>query len=382
MIVKNESHIIVETLTKLTKYIKFDYFVISDTGSTDNTIELIESFFKEIGIIGEIFQDPFQDFGYNRSLALEHAFDKTDYVLIFDADDYIVGDFKLPEIFNADAYMLNFGSETFRYSRMALVNNRIKWKYIGVLHEYITCDQEYNTSSILGNYYIVSGKSGSRSKDPEKYLKDAKILSEAYQLNINDPISNRYCFYCANSYKDAGEKTLAIEWYKKTIDLQGWSEEKYISCIEIFNLNPDPCNFFYLVKSFTFSPKRIEGIYQLIRYYTCEHQYQIALMYYSLIQNYYENEYINDDLSKKLFVKITDYSFYLPYYMIIVAGWTKKNEIGLKMYSIIFEKMTFPGKWWVDNLFYNMRFFNNLIIPPKIINFMKENGYSFSNNVN
>jgi len=37
MIVKNEAHIIVKTLKHLANYIKFDYWVICDTGSTDST---------------------------------------------------------------------------------------------------------------------------------------------------------------------------------------------------------------------------------------------------------------------------------------------------------------------------------------------------------
>ena len=47
MIVKNESKIIIKTLENLLSYIKFNYWVISDTGSTDNTKELIINFFKE-----------------------------------------------------------------------------------------------------------------------------------------------------------------------------------------------------------------------------------------------------------------------------------------------------------------------------------------------
>ena len=47
MIVKNESHIILDTLNNLTSKIIFDYWVICDTGSTDNTKELIQTFFHE-----------------------------------------------------------------------------------------------------------------------------------------------------------------------------------------------------------------------------------------------------------------------------------------------------------------------------------------------
>ena len=47
MIVKDESHIIKKTLINLCEKFKFDYWVISDTGSSDNTVEIIENFFKE-----------------------------------------------------------------------------------------------------------------------------------------------------------------------------------------------------------------------------------------------------------------------------------------------------------------------------------------------
>ena len=46
MIVKNEGGIIKETLTNLCKYITFKYWVILDTGSTDNTKQVIIDFFK------------------------------------------------------------------------------------------------------------------------------------------------------------------------------------------------------------------------------------------------------------------------------------------------------------------------------------------------
>ena len=45
MIVKNESHIIEETLKNICQYVPLDYWVISDTGSSDNTKEIIENFF-------------------------------------------------------------------------------------------------------------------------------------------------------------------------------------------------------------------------------------------------------------------------------------------------------------------------------------------------
>ena len=56
MIVKNESHIIEKTLENIYQKFPISYWVISDTGSTDNTVEIIKNFlmrkvFKVISIM-------------------------------------------------------------------------------------------------------------------------------------------------------------------------------------------------------------------------------------------------------------------------------------------------------------------------------------------
>ena len=76
MIVKDESHIIEETLIKLLDKIHFDYWVISDTGSSDNTKEIITKFFNSKDIKGELHDDEWVDFAFNRTKALEYALNK------------------------------------------------------------------------------------------------------------------------------------------------------------------------------------------------------------------------------------------------------------------------------------------------------------------
>ena len=86
MIVKNESRVIHRLLESVIPII--DTYCICDTGSTDNTMDLIETFFKERNISGRIIQEPFRDFGYNRSFALKECekMEDVDYVLLMDAD--------------------------------------------------------------------------------------------------------------------------------------------------------------------------------------------------------------------------------------------------------------------------------------------------------
>jgi beta-1,4-mannosyl-glycoprotein beta-1,4-N-acetylglucosaminyltransferase len=387
MIVKDESHIILTTLENLISHLKFDYWVICDTGSTDNTCDLIESFFKEKSIPGELFHDQWVDFAKNRTLALDRAYNKTDYVLIFDADDSIVGDIVLPTNMDKHGYNLSFGSPGTSYSRMCLVKNNdpvVKWKYEAVLHEYITTKEkvDFTTETISGNYYIISGRLGARSKDPDKYIKDARVLEDAYYKAIkeNDPLSNRYVYYCANSYLDANNESKAIEWYLKTLESFGWYEERYNACLKLFELYSKQNNkagFYYLVRSIKYTGKRVECILELIKHYICEQEYSVAFTYYLLIQNYYENEYSTgkDLLSTKLFARTTDYTFFLPYYMIILTERMQKYELGINMYLIIFEKKENPGEWWIGNLLFNFKFFVNKVqgnLLKKIASSFKE----------
>ena len=60
MIVKNESEIIVKLLKSVCSFI--DYFVIVDTGSEDNTIQIISEFFDENEIPGKIWRTQFENF--------------------------------------------------------------------------------------------------------------------------------------------------------------------------------------------------------------------------------------------------------------------------------------------------------------------------------
>jgi len=367
MIVKDESLIIIKTLTNLCSKINFDYWVICDTGSSDNTKELIQEFFDNRQIKGELIVNKWYDFGSNRTLALENAYNKTDYLLIFDADDEIVGDFNFPEnIFEYDSYHLKFGSDT-KYTRTQIINNRKKYRYVGILHEYIECLEKNttNTSTILqGEYYINSGKFGNRSNDPNKYSKDALLLEKAYEVALKneDDIYSRYSFYCANSYRDAGDGDNAIKWYKNTLTLNNWAQEKYISCLRLSELynnqNRTEQKIYYLIESQKYDDTRVECMYRLIQYYCIHNQNEIAYAFYTLIQKYYENAYMNDTFEKKLFVIHSDYSFYLPYYMIIVCERLKKYELGLKMFDIIFTKQNVElDNFWIKNLVYNLQFY-------------------------
>ena len=366
MIVKNEAHIIKDTLTKLlNKVPSIDYWVISDTGSTDNTREIISDFFKERSIKGELFDDEWKDFGHNRTKALEHAFGKSKYLFIFDADDEICGDFVLPELI-LDSYHLQFGdSNGASYIRVQIVNNNKRWKYVGVLHEVIVSLETVNGSDIIkGNYFTLSGKTGARSRDPNKYLKDALILEKAYNETFQnkDELYTRYGFYCANSYYDCGKWEDAIKWYKITLSNKNWAQEKYMSCLKLYNcynaLNEKERGLFYLVQSFAYDKERVECLCELVAYYAANGLNDIAYNYYNIVKSFYNEHYLKEGLNNRLFLDVKIANLFLPYYMIIVCHNIKDYETALQMYKIIFTKKAIErNKHIIGNILYNLQFY-------------------------
>lgn len=377
MIVKNEANIIVDTLKQLTSFIKFDYWVINDNGSTDGTQDLIRNFFKEKSIPGELDETAWRDFGYNRTVVFEKAYKKTDFIFVWDADDIIQGNFVFPsdDLLTHDSFHFIFGNESgFRWNRCQLFNNQLRWEYVGVLHEYPSCkesDRELTTTTITGDYYFVGRTVGNRSNDAEKYKKDAILLEKAFieAYEKGDGIYHRYAFYTAQSYKDCGMNEKAIEYYKKVLSLNNWNQEKYVSCIELFELyqkiGQEETGVYYLVESFKHDQNRVECIFRLVKYYSIKGMLEVAYAYYTLIKDYFENEYLTDDkVSGYLFMRKSDYDFYLPYYMIIVTERLKIYDTYSKMYEIILKRRVKNVELWYINYLYNNIQFGIDKFPP------------------
>jgi glycosyltransferase involved in cell wall biosynthesis len=286
MIVKNEAHILPTTLENICKYIKLDYWVISDTGSTDATKELIYQFFNDRKIPGELIQHPWVDFSTNRNHVIQHAQQKADYMLMFDADDSFVGDLVLPPVLTEDAYLLTFG-QGLTYTRPTLFSLKKSWKYVGVLHESLESADSTTRRAFLveGKYHVVSGRTGNRNKNPRKYQDDAELLEKAILTETDEALKNRYIYYCAQSYRDFQDKENAYRMYKIFLDTNGSSMEKYNSCIELarlcFDLNKAEEAQTFLCRTIAYDSERIEGIIMLMeRLHTQKNHLLINALYH------------------------------------------------------------------------------------------------------
>ncbi|WP_298610380.1 glycosyltransferase family 2 protein [uncultured Thiothrix sp.] len=277
MIVKNERHVIQRCFDSLREHI--DYWVISDTGSTDGTQDFIREYFQQVQIPGELHEHAWKNFAYNRNLALEAAKHKADYILFMDADDYIVwrddlGFHGLTE----DVYRLSMQHNTLVYSNIKLLRSQVAAEWRGVLHEGLYTDESCPVEYQAANCYISSTREGARNQNPDKYIRDAEILEEGLK---EEPDNSRYRFYLARSYLDADQYQQALENFKKRAAMGGWEEEVYYSLFSIARcyklLNYDKAHIIesYL-KAFHYRPSRLEALYEAILLCFEQELYELA----------------------------------------------------------------------------------------------------------
>lgn len=235
-IMKNEAHLFRENNSMINTLVdKIDYYIIVDTGSTDDSIELVRNFFKKHNVPGEIHEKPFVDFGTNRTHALRLCQKHTwiDFVFVMDIDDLFVGDVDLHDIFDLkyDCYEIplrdqhdtdkpivsgDMDSAGMVYKRMCIFNNHYNWVYQGSVHEYPECTNKKNKQvGKIEDAYILSRRLGDRSKKTDKYLRDAKMFENALK---KEPNNQRNLFYCARSWFDYQEYEKAMHYYQKRLD--------------------------------------------------------------------------------------------------------------------------------------------------------------------
>jgi len=295
MIVKNESHIIERCFNSIKDYI--DYWVITDTGSTDNTPKIIESYFKKHGIKGELHHIPWQNFGYNRSKAMELSRNKADYCILMDADftfKCLDPDFKRKLYY--DAYLVSYVGNL-DYCQVLFVKSCYKWEYIGVTHEYIKCSDPAPKEKILTAKmpFFTFEHVGDGGCKSDKYDRDVKLLVQGLK---DEPDNVRYHFYLAQSYKDLRKWDLAIEWYQKRVDMGGWPEEVYYAMLQVaycmFMAQQSFAKFSgYLLEAYHFRPIRMEALYLFVAYARNAKKY---LLGYSMGRPACDNPYPERDV--------------------------------------------------------------------------------------
>jgi len=266
MIVKDEEQVIVRALASAIPFI--NSWLIVDTGSTDNTKFIIKKVLADIS--GELVDRPWVNFGYNRTEALQLCRARgCTWAIMLDADDNLAGTVPPPSIWsntNLDGFVMQIHHGTIIHQRVHIFHLASDWVYEGVVHEYPRCrTKDPPTLGVLPpETFMETRCEGARSKDPNKYLKDAALLETEL---LHNPTNGRTLFYLAQSYRDAGRLIEAQRYYKQHIDLSGssWAQESYMSLVNLIGLSSDVSEIMnYGWRALELCPDRLEASYFLM----------------------------------------------------------------------------------------------------------------------
>lgn len=268
-IVKNEAARIERMLASVVQFI--DCWAITDTGSTDDTVTVIEQFFAAHKIPGVISRCDFENWSQARNVALEMgriqaSVSGADALLLVDADMELVvtdavtflGSTLGP---SADMYQV---AGSVHYQNRRIVRANTPGFYRGVTHEYLDID----TGGCIPESVAYFKDHADGANRPDKYKRDIALLTADLKV---DPTNARSMFYLAQSYRDAGKPERASMWFKRRVDAGGWDEEvwmaqlNYAHCLK--DMGDENGFVAQTLVAYNMRPSRAESMYDLAHYY-------------------------------------------------------------------------------------------------------------------
>lgn len=250
MMVKNESARICQTTFDSVK----DYisqFVIFDTGSTDDTVDVITKYCEKHSINLHLKQGNFVNFCVSRNELLDFAdqvLDKNTFMLLMDANDEMKNMELLYKFANnykgtcSGFYITQqwwVGNALESYYNIRIVLSHHLWRYKGVVHEYITTSELQNTpehlvTQKLDNIIIYQDRTADDDKSLRRFSRDKELL---YKEFLKDPHEPRNLFYLAQTCSCLNDNQESYKYYILRTKELGFYEEVYHSYYRLGELS-------------------------------------------------------------------------------------------------------------------------------------------------
>jgi len=330
MIVKDEAHVIGRCLDSVFSTGIIDYFSIVDTGSSDNTISIIEEYGRRYGIDGVILKKHFTDFSECRNLALFGLRGVCDWGLWIDADEVLINKslnlkaslhsfFELNEYAWVEANQYNL---SFLRTNLFKVTKKVKWK--GKVHEFLTVSEFGIPAKFVEMSIDVFSEGNSWKNEKNKFIRYAKLLLEQIAEEPDEP---RWYYFLADTYRNIKEQEFdkkAIEFYKKRISMLGGNEEEvYVSRLMVASLNKKVYKIYdYQTLSECMSDTRIEHLLAYAAFKMEQGSMRDAYDMLSIAINR-----VGKKPESQLFVDLKTYEFTVPFFMAVACCNLNKKSV-------------------------------------------------------
>ena len=255
-----------------------DRWTILDTGSSDNTINIINKVLvgkKK----GELHQEPFINFRDSRNRCLDLAGNSCKFILTLD-DTYIVKN-DLRKFLNevrgdqfSDSFSVYINSDDSEYGSNRIIKSNTGLRYKYRIHEVISDKDNKNVFIPKEHGYIFDGRFDYMEDRTNKRKElDLQYLNEELE---EDPSEPRTYYYFAQTYKCIEDYEMAYKYYLKRAEFtnSGFIQERVDSVFEAarianFNLNKpwEECLRLY-EQAFKIDESRPDSMYFIgINYY-------------------------------------------------------------------------------------------------------------------
>jgi glycosyltransferase involved in cell wall biosynthesis len=262
-----------------------DTYYILDTGSTDGTQDAIR---KVLGADkGEIWEEPFLDYGRSRNRALEIAQQASNppiFSLMLSADETVHNPqalrrfcemYRNSEGAMHEAYPIQM-DVGWKFDSVRLSRTEKGWRYVGRVHEYLAApDRKWRPTMRVPDVFIRF-----RVTDPERRgNREYKIRDILLDEVREKPTDTRASFYLARTYNVLRNHSAALTEFQRRISLGGWQEEVYESYYAIaFQREalgePWPNILQAFLDAHGHSPDRGEPLFNIAQHYYNVRQYR------------------------------------------------------------------------------------------------------------
>lgn len=286
MIVKDEARTLARTLRSAKPFI--DRWVIVDTGSTDETRELIRQEME--GVPGELHETPFVDFETTRNFAIDRCGDATEFIFWLDADDELTGGAELRSFLEGErgraepdreAYLVRLDTVV-SFGSPRVLRSRAGWRFKGVVHEILQRPDRpppVHQVPVTAIKHFPDAQAIARTH--KRRERDLVLLSDAVK---KDPTDSRSAFYLACTYLWLGRYDEAQSAFRRRIDLGGWREEVYQAKFLLAEAAekgaaPWPDVLVLYLDAHAFSPHRAEPLYRIALHYNRSAEHALCVLF-------------------------------------------------------------------------------------------------------